>query len=109
MTDPASKGRLPTLDQTVCPLYPAAKMTYNTYMENLTLSPKTQSVLDAANQAYDQAATVAQGTSAALRAAAMQTLLTSEQHEGSTPNDYELGWNAAVAYIQTIARELETL
>ena len=37
-------------------------------MENLTLSPETQSVLDAANQAYDQAATVAQGTAAALRA-----------------------------------------
>jgi hypothetical protein len=44
---------------------------------------------------------------AALRAAAMQTLLTSEEHEGSTPNDYELGWNAAVAYIQNIATELE--
>lgn len=34
------------------------------------LSPATQAVLDAANQAYDQAATVAQGTAAALRAAA---------------------------------------
>jgi len=44
---------------------------------------------------------------AALRAAAMQTLLTSEHYEGSTPNDYELGWNAAVAYIQNIADELE--
>ena len=44
---------------------------------------------------------------AALRAAAMRTLLTSEHYEGSTPNDYELGWNAAVAYIQNIADELE--
>lgn len=34
------------------------------------LSPATQAVLDAANQAYDQAATVAQGTAAVLRAAA---------------------------------------
>jgi len=44
---------------------------------------------------------------AALRAAAMRTLLTSEHYEGSTPDDYELGWNAAVAYIQNIAAELE--
>lgn len=34
------------------------------------LSPAAQAVLDATNQAYDQAATVAQGTAAALRAAA---------------------------------------
>ena len=45
---------------------------------------------------------------AVLRSAAMQTLLTSEHYEGSTPNDYELGWNAAVAYIQNIATELES-
>jgi len=44
---------------------------------------------------------------AALRAAAMKTLLTSEHYQGSTPTDYELGWNAAVAYIQNIATELE--
>jgi hypothetical protein len=44
---------------------------------------------------------------AALRASAMRTLLTSEHYEGSTPNDYELGWNAAVAYMQNIAAELE--
>lgn len=35
------------------------------------LSPAAQAVLDAANQAYDQAATVAQGTAAALRAVAI--------------------------------------
>ena len=46
---------------------------------------------------------------AALRAAAMRTLLTSEEYEGSTPDDYELGWNAAVAYLQNIADELEGL
>jgi hypothetical protein len=45
---------------------------------------------------------------AALGAAAMQTLLTSFGRKGSTPNDYELGWNAAVAHLQNIATELET-
>lgn len=35
------------------------------------LSPAAQAVLDAANRAYDQAATVTQGTAAALRAAAV--------------------------------------
>jgi hypothetical protein len=44
---------------------------------------------------------------AALCAVAMRTLLTSEEYEGSTPNDYELGWNAAVAYLKNIANELE--
>jgi hypothetical protein len=44
---------------------------------------------------------------AALGAAAMQTLLTSYGRKGSTPNDYELGWNAAVAHLQSIATELE--
>ena len=38
------------------------------------LSPAAQAVLDATNQAYDQAATVAQGTAAALRAAADQVV-----------------------------------
>ncbi|NBX49660.1 hypothetical protein EBT25_06890 [bacterium] len=42
-------------------------------MTNSTpLSPTAQAVLDAANQAYDQAATVAQGTAAALRAVALE-------------------------------------
>lgn len=44
---------------------------------------------------------------AVIRAAAMRTLLTAEEHEGSTPSDYELGWNAAVDYLQSIAYELE--
>jgi hypothetical protein len=35
------------------------------------LSPAAQAVHDAANQAYDQVATVAQGTAASLRAAAL--------------------------------------
>jgi hypothetical protein len=71
------------------------------------LSPQAQAVLDAADSAFDQAGTTRQGIAAALRVAAMRTLLTSEHYEGSTPNDYELGWNAAVACIQNIAAELE--
>jgi len=76
------------------------------------LSPAAQAVLDAAFSAYwsaEQEAPNDEGmiAAAALRAAAMRTLLTSEHYEGSTPNDYELGWNAAVAYIQNIAAELE--
>ena len=46
---------------------------------------------------------------AVIRAAAMRTLLTAEEHEGSTPSDYELGWNAAVDYLQGIANDLEAL
>jgi len=69
------------------------------------LSPSAQTVLDAV-VSHPSFATRKRIT-AALRAAAMQTLLTSEHYEGSTPNDYELGWNAAVAYIQNIATELE--
>lgn len=38
------------------------------------LSPASKAVLDAANTAYDDAATVAQGTAAALRAAADQVV-----------------------------------
>jgi len=63
--------------------------------------------LDSAVDAGNYYATRSHQIAAALRAAAMRTLLTSEHYEGSTPNDYELGWNAAVAYIQNIATELE--
>ena len=47
------------------------------------LSPEAQSVLDAANSAYDDAATVAQGTAAALRAAADQVV----PYEATAPWD----------------------
>jgi hypothetical protein len=69
------------------------------------LSPAAQAVLDG----FRAVPTLMDGPSiaGALRAAAMRTLLTSEHYEGSTPNDYELGWNAAVACIQNIAAELE--
>ena len=99
MIDPASKGRLPALLRAVCPLLPAAKMTYNTDMENTALSPEAQVVLDAANQAYDQAATVAQGTAAALRAAANQVV----PANGSRKN------NEIRAELLAIAAELEGL
>jgi hypothetical protein len=75
-------------------------------MENTALSPEAQAVLDAYLGAPGPCRF---WVAAALRAAAMRTLLTSEHYEGSTPNDYELGWNAAVAYLQNIADELETL
>jgi len=68
------------------------------------LSPAAQAVMDAVVSHPSFAAR--KRIAAALRAAAMQTLLTSEHYEGSTPNDYELGWNAAVAYIQNISTEL---
>ena len=78
------------------------------------LSPAAQAVLDAYGHclgSYEARVNTtrpgATRLAAALCAAAMQTLLTSKHYEGSTPNDYELGWNAAVAYLQNIATELE--
>ena len=71
----------------------------------INLSPAAQSVLDATCSRWPRSHEWV--IAAALRAAAMRTLLTSEHYEGSTPNDYELGWNAAVACIQNIAAELE--
>ena len=81
-------------------------------MENTTLSPEAQAVLDAYfthADLLDREVSHEEMLAAALRAAAMRTLLTAKEHEGSTPNDYELGWNAAVAYLQNIATELEAL
>jgi hypothetical protein len=77
----------------------------------MTLSPEAQAVLDAFLSEWPDEALEQDRKclAVALRTAAMQTLLTSEEHEGSTPNDYELGWNAAVAYLQNIADELEGL
>jgi hypothetical protein len=65
-------------------------------MENTALSPEAQAVLDAANQAYDQAATVAQGTAAAICAAA---------------EPFHWTWNAEMCHkhLITIAQELEAL
>ena len=44
---------------------------------------------------------------AVVRAVANETLLWGADYEGSAPNDFELGWNAAVAYVQGIATEFE--
>jgi hypothetical protein len=44
---------------------------------------------------------------AALQAAADQEKLEPDHWEGSRPNDYERGWNAALRKISRIAAELE--
>jgi hypothetical protein len=44
---------------------------------------------------------------AAFRAAADQEKLGPDRWEGSRPNDYERGWNAALRNISRIAAELE--
>jgi hypothetical protein len=75
-------------------------------------SPRTQVVSDAAEQAYwlwdamcpADAQTIA---AAALRAAAEQGMLSAEHIQGTTPDDWENGWNAAMQYIKTVAKELE--
>lgn len=75
-------------------------------------SPTTQAVSDAANKAYwlwdamcpADAHTIA---AAALRAAAEQGMLPAELIQGTTPDDWEDGWNAAMQYIKTTANELE--
>jgi hypothetical protein len=75
-------------------------------------SPSTQAVSDAANKAYwlwdemcpaDAPAIAA----AALRAAAEQGMLSAEHIQGTTSDDWENGWNAAMQYIKTVAKELE--
>ena len=66
------------------------------------LSPAAKAVLDATNQAYDTAATVAQGTAVALRAAA--TAVAVEYIH--LPADGE--FFSALRKISRIADELET-
>ena len=65
------------------------------------LSPQAQAVLDACDQAFDQCGTTAQGLAAALRAAA------DYDPDGSTTDDYDEGWRAAMAFVEAIAAELE--
>jgi len=79
------------------------------------LSPAAQAVLDAAFPAYDdETLYVATGeqhagkiAAAALRAAADQRKLGPDEWEGSQPDDYERGWNAALRSITAIATELD--
>lgn len=70
------------------------------------LSPAAQAVLDATNQAYDQAATVAQGTAAALRAAA--ELLSKEVDAPKVDGSKYNGLWHSFDYLNAIADELET-
>ena len=44
---------------------------------------------------------------ALLNAAAIEIMLHPVDYEGSTPSDYELGWNAAIAELQCMAKSLE--
>lgn len=60
------------------------------------LSPSAQTVLDAANRAYAQAATVAQGSAAALRAVADQGENFYDPHEGKT-SAVRTDWILAIA------------
>lgn len=79
-------------------------------MKFTKLSPAAQAVWDAFNDVSERVGVFedyGDALAAALRAAASETLLTSDHLEGSSPNKYELGWNAAVAYIQDIAQQLE--
>ena len=62
-------------------------------MEQIALSPEAQVVLDSANQAYDQAATVAQGTAAAIRAAADQAAPELPHSELDDPEILKGIWN----------------
>ena len=76
------------------------------------LSPSTQAISDAVHKVYwdwgnlcpASADTIA---AAALRAAAEQGMLSAEHIERTTPDDWENGWNAAMQYIKTTAKELE--
>jgi hypothetical protein len=71
-------------------------------------------VLDAAELAYNSswgmapsASHVIVAAAAALRAAADQRKLGPDEWEGSQPDDYERGWNAALRSITAIANELD--
>jgi hypothetical protein len=71
------------------------------------LSPAAQSVKDAVLATYADWALERPSTVAALRAAADQEKLGPDHWEGSRPDDYERGWNAALRKISRIAAELE--
>lgn len=77
------------------------------------LSPQAQAVLDAANGANSYGPDDCLNESrwiaaAALRAAADQGRLGPDHWEGSQPDERELGWNAAMEWVEKIAAELET-
>jgi hypothetical protein len=77
------------------------------------LSPTTQAVSNAANEACwgwgDMRPSSNNIAAAALRAAAERGILSAEHIQGTTPDDWENGWNAAMQYIKTVAKELEEI
>ena len=70
------------------------------------LSPAAQAVLDALYEGW-HVATPGQCLAAALLAVADQEKLGPDHWEGSRPDDYERGWNAALRKISRIAAEIE--
>jgi len=64
----------------------------------MVLSPAAQAVLDAYRQG---------GLPAALRAAADQGRRGPEHWEGSHPDDFDKGWDAAMYWVAKIAAELD--
>jgi hypothetical protein len=76
------------------------------------LSPITQDVINAAVEAgggYGRATPLLHARiAAALRAAAEQGRLGPDHWEGSQSDERELGWNAAMEWVEKIAAELET-
>ena len=76
------------------------------------LFPATQSVSDAIKEEYLLWEALHPGdaeriAAAALRAATEQGMLSAEHIQGTTPDDWENGWNAAMQYIKTVAKQLE--
>ena len=76
------------------------------------LSSSAQSVSDAIKEEYLLWEALHPGdaeriAAAALRAAAERGILSAEHIQGTTPDDWENGWNAAMQYIKTTAKQLE--
>ena len=65
------------------------------------LSPAAQAVRDAAFEPWQSTDTPESIAAAALRAAA------DYDPDGSTTDDYDEGWRAAMAFVKAIANELE--
>ncbi len=85
--------------------------TFGTVTEH-SLSPAAQAVLDAV---LDETAPLSEqhqtraDAAAALRAAVDQRKLGPDEWEGSQPDDYERGWNAALRSITALATELDPI
>jgi len=72
------------------------------------LDPDAQAVYDAAHAADSMpAASLADAIAAALRAAADQGRRGPEHWEGSHPDDFDKGWDAAMDWVANIALELD--